>query len=34
MQDLRFSERALGMQIDFKPELRTAPWVVLQPPVL
>lgn len=27
MQDLRFSERALGMQIEFKPELRTAPWV-------
>ena len=27
MQDLRFSERALGMQLEFKPELVTAAWV-------
>lgn len=27
MQDLRFSERALGLQIVFKPEMQTAPWV-------
>ena len=27
MQDLRFSERALGMQLEFNPELVTASWV-------
>ncbi len=27
MQDLRYSERALGMQIEFAPELVTAAWV-------
>ena len=27
MQDLRFSERALGLQVEFAPELVTADWV-------